>query len=244
MIESQASSVLLTIEEQVELVKHGDSEIENYLLKIYQPFIAKCVSEVCKRYISRTKDDEFSIGLMAFNEAMYAYMPGKGSTFLTFARLVIKRKIIDYIRKEKNKIKATSLDELLQRDQIENPLEVSAAKAKYEYELDQSHRREEIKEFSMKLKEFKLSFDDLTRVSPKHKDARESAINVAKILFNDVKLKEYVLTKKKVPIKSLVNLVDVSKKTLERNRKFILAIFIILNEDYVYLKEYLRGIDL
>jgi len=43
-------------------------------------------------------------------------------------------------------------------------------------------------------------------------------------------------------MKDLVNKVNVSKKTLERNRKFILAMFIVLNEDYVYLKDYLRGV--
>lgn len=41
-------------------------------------------------------------------------------------------------------------------------------------------------------------------------------------------------------MKELTRHVKVSKKTLERNRKYILAIFIILSEDYIYLKEYIK----
>lgn len=57
---------------------------------------------VCKRYIDQEQDDEFSIGLIAFNEAIDSFHEGKGSSFFTFARLVISRKVIDYIRQQKH----------------------------------------------------------------------------------------------------------------------------------------------
>ncbi|SEQ39985.1 RNA polymerase sigma factor [Virgibacillus subterraneus] len=232
----------MPLDEMIASVQRGDQTLQNYLLKSYQPFIAKCVSEVCKRYIDPQKDDEFSIGLAAFNEAILSYSPDKGSSFLSFSKLVVKRKVIDYIRYVQRTPAAISLDESFDEEQMENPTEIVAVKEIYQQEQEAWHRREEIMDFKEKLRVYKLSLVELTEASPKHKDARESAVAVARKLYNDTDLREYVYQKKKLPIKDLVKIVDVSKKTLERNRKFILAIFVVLDEDYMYLKEYLKGV--
>ncbi|MFZ3577351.1 RNA polymerase sigma-I factor [Virgibacillus sp. DJP39] len=230
------------LEEMISSAKAGDKEVQNYLLKMYQPYIAKCVSEVCKRFIDPKRDDEFSVGLFAFNEAIQTYSSDKGSSFLSFAKLVVKRKVIDYIRFVKKTPTTASLDQSYDEEKMENPAELVAVNEKYQIEQDAWYRREEINDFKKKLLEYKLTLTELTEASPKHKDARESAIRTAKILYQDVQLREYVEHKKRLPIKELVKRVDVSKKTLERNRKFILAIFIVLDEDYLYLKDYLKGV--
>lgn len=231
-----------SLKEMITSVQSGDEYAQNYLLKTYQPFIAKCVSEVCKRYIDPKKDDEFSVGLAAFNEAILTYSPERGSSFLSFAKLVVKRKVIDYIRYVQKTPIAASLDESYDEEQMENPSEIIAVKEIYREEQEALHRREEIAEFNEKLKMYKLTLTELTEISPKHRDARDSAIHTARILFNDPALKEFVERKKKLPIKALVKKVSVSKKTLERNRKYILAIFIVLSNDFVYLKDYLKGV--
>lgn len=223
-------------------VQEGDKLAQNYLLKTYQPFIAKCVSEVCKRYIDPKRDDEFSIGLAAFNEAMLTYSAERGSSFLSFAKLVVKRKVIDYIRYVQKTPISASLDESYDEEQMENPSEIVAVKEKYQQEQEAWYRRQEIAEFKEKLQDYNLTLMELAEVSPKHRDARDSAVKTARILFNDLELRDHVLQKKKLPIKDLVKKVQVSKKTLERNRKYILAIFIVLGEDFVYLKDYLKGV--
>ncbi|MGP4076520.1 RNA polymerase sigma-I factor [Halobacillus sp. K22] len=228
---------------QIESVKQGDEETRNELLKQYQPFIAKSVSEVCKRYIDPGKDDEFSIGLSAFNEAIQAYSCDKGSSFLSFARLVIKRKVIDHIRNERKNPQAVSLDELNhEEEQMENPSEVAAARERHQMEKEAWYRREEIHEFKEQLKKYDLSLDDLVDASPKHKDARDSAVQTARIVYHHKALREQVLHKGRLPMKELVREVDVSKKTLERNRKFIIALVLIFDGDYVYLNDYLKGV--
>ncbi|GEN53064.1 RNA polymerase sigma factor SigI [Halobacillus faecis] len=234
-----------SLDEQVASAKQGDDDARNEMLKQYQPFIAKSVSEVCKRYIDPKKDDEFSIGLLAFNEAIQSYSCDKGSSFLSFARLVIKRKVIDYIRNEQKRVQVTSLDEdFHDEDQMENPVEISAAKEKFQLETEAWHRKEEILEFQAQLQKYKLSFDELIDASPKHRDARESAVQVARLVYEDEFLCSQVIDKGRLPIKDLVDRVDVSKKTLERNRKFIIALVLILNGDYVYLKDYLKGVGM
>ncbi|QKY68476.1 RNA polymerase sigma-I factor [Lentibacillus sp. CBA3610] len=242
MLMSDQPLTEIPLEDMIVSAQEGDYMIQNYLLKSYQPFIAKSVSEVCKRYIDPKTDDEFSVGLNAFNEAIMSYCPGKGSSFLAFAKLVVKRKVIDYIRYVQKTPVAVSLDENYDEEQMENPVEVVAVKAYYREAQNTWNLREEILDFKEKLRSYKLSLIELTEVSPKHKDARETAISVARILHNDEKLRAFVQKKKKLPLKNLANQVNVSKKTLERNRKFILAIFIILEEDYTYLKEYLKGV--
>lgn len=232
-----------SLEEQVIAAQNGQSDITNHLLQKYRPFIAKTVSEVCKRFIDPNRDDEFSIGLIAFHEAIDAYSSEKGSSFLSFAKLVIKRKVIDYIRSEKRKVAVASIDHFYDdEDYSENPEEIKAANEQYTMQMEAMQRQEEIKDYQIKLKRYQLSFEELTKISPKHKDARESAIKVAKLLYEEEDLRNYVFDKKKLPIKDLEAKVDVSKKTLERNRRYIIAIFIILCEDYLYLKEYLKGV--
>ncbi|GGA73073.1 RNA polymerase sigma factor SigI [Ornithinibacillus halotolerans] len=230
------------LEELVTRAQSGDEDTQNYLLKKYQPFIAKCVSEVCKRYIDPERDDEFSIGLTAFNDAMRLFSPERGSSFLTFANLVIKRKVIDYIRSQNKYPQSISLDETYDEENMENPTEIEAVRDKYQQEQEGWYRREEILDFKKKLATYKLSIADLVEVAPKHRDARETAVSIARLIHDNHELSEYVEQKKKLPIKQLSSKVEVSKKTLERNRKFILAIFIILRGDYVFLKDYLKGV--
>jgi RNA polymerase sigma factor len=232
----------IPLEELITNAQKGDETALNFLLKNYQPFIAKCVSEVCKRYIDPDRDDEFSIGLSAFNEAIRLFSKDRGSSFLTFANLIIKRKVIDYIRSQNKYPAAISLDETYDAEKMENPIEIEAVKDIYQQEQEAWYRRQEILEFKEKLATYKLTLLELSEVAPKHRDARDSAVKIARVLREDPKLRDFVEQKKKLPIKELAKQVDVSKKTLERNRKFILAIFIILGEDYVFLHDYLKGV--
>ncbi|KAB8138986.1 RNA polymerase sigma-I factor [Gracilibacillus oryzae] len=243
MMESKLMDRKYTLEEQIEIIQRGDEQLQDEIIKAYQPFIAKCVSEVCKRYIEK-ENDEFSVGLIAFHEAIQGFSREKGSSFLSFAQVIIKRRVIDYIRKEQRQNVYQSLDSHDSDEIGENPLEASEAKKVFQLEEDTWHRKQEIIDLSQKLAEYKITFQELTEISPKHRDARESAVFAAKQLVEDTELREYVMEKKRVPIKKLLKLVSVSKKTLERNRKYILTIFIILTGDYMYLREYLEGVDL
>ncbi len=230
----------IPLKDMIASAQEGDCAVHNHLLKSYQPFVAKCTSEVCKRYIDPMRDDEFSIGLAAFNDAIMSYSSKKGSSFLSFAKLVIKRKVIDYIRYVQKIPNAASLDEAYEDEQMENLLEIAAIREIYQEKQKAWYIRDEMIDFKEQLQSYDLSLVQLAKASPKHKDARRTAITVAKILFREPVLKDYVERKKKLPIKDLTQKVHVSKKTLERNRKFILATFIILTGDFTYLKEYLK----
>lgn len=232
-----------TLEETVILIQQGDQALLNETIASYKPFIAKTVSSVCKRYIHES-DDEFSIGLIAFNEAIEKYMPERGRSLLSFAEVLIKRRVIDYIRKQtKSQHISYDFDGIVNDDEspgtaIVNELSFEEYKKRKEEDI----RRDEIVHFSELLRTFELSFSDLVENSPKHTDARKNAIQIASILVDHPDLRNLLLEKKRLPIKQLEEMVDVSRKTIERNRKYIIAISLILLNDYMYLKDYIKGV--
>ncbi|WP_258535590.1 RNA polymerase sigma factor SigI [Bacillus sp. 03113] len=231
----------LTLEEKLTLIQQDNVDILNDLINEYQPFVAKTVSSVCKRYIYES-DDEFSIGLIAFHEAIKKYDHQKGCSLLSFAEVIIKRKVIDYIRYQ-SKSRNVSLAINDQEDDA-SPVSIEDSLSVEEYLkiLEIEERREEIKKFSQLLLHFDLSFQALVEHTPKHKDARKSAMSIAKIIADDLDLQTYLFETKKLPIKKLEKKVKVSRKTIERNRKYIVAISLILSGDYIYLKDYIKGV--
>jgi RNA polymerase sigma factor len=232
-----------TLEESVILIQQGNRNILNEIIEAYKPFIAKTVSSVCKRYIYET-DDEFSIGLIAFNEAIEKYSSERGSSLLSFSEVLIKRRVIDYIRKQ-TKNQHISMDLITEAHEDESAGTVIVNELSledYKKKADEQLRKEEIIHFQQLLKTFDLNFSDLVENSPKHTDARINAILVAKMLVENRELKEFLYEKKRLPIKQLEKMVDVSRKTIERNRKYIIAIALILSSDYVYMKDYLKGV--
>lgn len=170
-----------TLEESVSLIQQGDQLLLNEVIEAYKPFIAKSVSSVCKRYIYET-DDEFSIGLIAFNDSIEKYSPERGSSLLSFSEVLIKRRVIDYIRKQsKNQhirldLFNSEYEEESSGTVIVNELSIEDYKKKSDEEL----RIDEISQFQTLLASYDLSFNELIKNSPKHVDARMNAILVAK----------------------------------------------------------------
>jgi RNA polymerase sigma factor len=230
-----------TLEDKVLAIQKGDLLLQDELIHQYKPFIAKTVSQVCKRYINE-QDDEFSIGLIAFHESIEKYSTEKGSSLLSFAELIIKRRVIDFIRKESRQYSVNLDTNLDDEDSIQSKYEVEVSVDDFQKQLEKEHRRDEISHYQSVLKQFDLSFQDLVENSPKHSDARENAMKVANTVVQHAEFKRTLFEKKRLPIKDLEKHVQVSRKTIERNRKYIIAVCIIMASDYVYLKEYVRGV--
>lgn len=230
------------LEERIFMIQKGDQGLREALLSDYQPFIKTVVSKVCKRYIDQTMD-EYSIGLLAFNQAIDQYKKDQGSKFLSFADLVIRRRVIDYIRKEARRNQNEWLDQptINEDEEMEESLvQQKAAMDVYQRELESENRVAEIEAYENELQKFEISFEALSQQSPKHADARENAKQVAWELANDPELAKSFLETKQLPIKELLNRVTCSRKTVERNRKYIIAITLIYMGQYPSLKAYIE----
>ncbi|WP_154098048.1 RNA polymerase sigma-I factor [Bacillus coahuilensis] len=231
-----------SLEETALLIQGGEDSLLDETLEAYKPFIKKVVSRVCKRYIHET-DDEFSVGLWAFHEAIMKYDSNKGSSLLSFSDVIITRKVIDYIRKESKDqhLSLTALEKEDEKDQVFNPI-VDKLSIEHQKHQDQAlARREEINEYTMILKEYGLTLKDVVKHSPKHEDARLNAFQIAQLIIEREELLGYLREKKRLPMKELEELASVSRKTIERNRKYIIAVTIILSEQFYYLRDYLKG---
>lgn len=230
------------VEDRVLAIQQGADELRNQFITDYQPFVAKATSRFSKRYIDPTRDDEFSVALQAFNEAIDRYAEGNGASFLHFAETVIRRRLIDFVRKEQRhagQIPYSAFEVQDDEDHVMNPVEIDQAMSSFDEEQRAMDRRTEIIELNQQLQEYGIRFADLVDGSPKHADSRQSLILIGRRLGEDEELMKQLVGKKQLPIKELLDLVDVSRKTLERNRKYIIAIAIIHSGTYPYLSEYL-----
>lgn len=233
-----------TPEQWVARIQQGDLRMRNQFITDYQPYVAKVVSRFCKRYIDPARDDEFNIGLSAFNEAISQFSATAGSTFIGFSETVIRRRLIDYVRKEQkhsNQVPYSAFDTEDDEENVLNPIETQQALALYEKQHGMEERKSEIIDLNRCLAEFDIQFMDLVEASPRHSDSREVLLQIGKLLSENSAMMKILLNKRTLPIKELLNEVQVSRKTLERNRKFIIAVALIHNGPYPYLREYLHG---
>ncbi|EDL65107.1 RNA polymerase sigma-I factor [Bacillus sp. SG-1] len=222
-------------------IQEGNEEALNQVLVDYKPFVKKTVSSVCKRYIYES-DDEFSIGLIAFHDALLKYNSDRGASLLSFAEVIIKRKVIDYIRMNgRHQNISVEVNTETEDGEVQNRITDTLSMEEYDRARVANERKEEILAFTRKLKEYSLRFDDLVKNSPKHEDARQNAISIAELVVSTPSLLEYLQEKKRLPVKQLEKEVGFSRKTIERNRKYIIAITIIMMGDFNYLKDYLKG---
>lgn len=225
--------------------QRGNGVVREHLIKSYTPFILKTTSKVSGKYVRLGEDDEVSIGLMAFNEAIDCFDTSKKNSFLSFAETVIKRRLIDHFRKESAfGKKFVPLSSFEQEDEENNEgtyyyLESKQSVEAFRQDTAATERKEEIILFTQRLSEFGITFQELVEVSPKHEDARIRAMEVAGIIAADPEMRAHLSAKKELPLKTLEKKVGMSRKTLERQRKYIIAITLILIHEFDYLRQYI-----
>lgn len=231
------------LNELVLKAKRGDKKVMNDLLIAFTPFMKKTASFVCKRFVDE-HDDEFSIAMSGFHEAVLQFSPGENSSLTTFSHLIIKRRLFDHFRKEATRNDAIHLvkaeDETTGSDAQHYVFKQSSI-ASYSREQQAAERREEIMEYTKLLKDYGLSFHELAMSSPKHADSRKTAIHIAQIIAETPEFYTYLMANKRLPMKELETTVEVSRKTIERHRRHIIAVTLLLNSQFVYVKEYIKG---
>ncbi|UOF92730.1 RNA polymerase sigma factor SigI [Fodinisporobacter ferrooxydans] len=233
----------LSLEQLLADIQAGDEQARDAFIRKYIPFVAKVASQSSKRFIRQGEDDEFSIALSAFNEAINRYDQSKGANFLSFAETVIKRRLIDYFRSKSSRNRDIPLTEFEIEDDeknVINVVEVQKSIDEHTRQKEQMDRAEEILRYTEVLASFDIHFEELVELSPKHSDARQSAIEVARVISADPLLMKHLHEKKSLPLKQLLEHVKVSRKTIERQRKYIIAIALILSGDFELLQGYIR----
>lgn len=158
------ASYLNSPEDVIRRMRLGESHLRDFLIEYHWNYVLAVVSKTIGRSAHST--DEFSVGLLAFNEAIDDFDESRQVAFLSFAGLVINRRVIDHIRKNSRYSAISSFTTL------EEP-SVSFT--------DRLEIQEEIMEFRLALLSFGITLEDLIRLSPKHTGTRLPIANLLEL---------------------------------------------------------------
>ena len=206
-----------TLEERVLKAKKDEEEL-NMLIEEYKPFIASTLQKITGKFLQYGYDDELTIGMMAFKEAIDAYDKGKGK-FLNLAKQVITLREIDYYRKYKKLKNTIYLKEDYDiEDKETNHLMLNRAIEEYKCTNLNEMRKSEILEYKKELKEWGIEFVELVKVSPKQQKLKKTYKNIAQLIIQDQDMLNKLISMKRLPIKEI-------EKNITINRMFFASTF-------------------
>lgn len=214
----------------------ADSFISDYI-----PFIKAQVSKLMKRPVNIQQDDEYSVAMIAFHEAINGYSKTRG-TFLSYASLLMRNRIIDFWRKNNRHNQVISINApTSNKDQtIEDSLTDDE-----DYEENLAIReatKEEIIELSTQLRAFDVSLTDIADNSPKQERTLAACKRVVAYVKEDAELMEDFLRTKRLPLKKLTDGSKVARKTIERHRKYIIGLLLIYTNGYEIIRGHLAEV--
>ena len=199
-----------------------------------------------------TSDDEWSVALIAFNEAIRTWDEEKGP-FKPFASLVIRRRLADHLQSESRHAAEVSVEPYaLNGDYEEDDGSINARVRQSTYEFvgyadeastpGTSAAADEIEAVQQALRPYGFSFFDLTACSPKAEKTKNSCAKAVREILGSEELLGSMRKDRALPMKKLTGATGIERKLLERHRRYIIAAVEILKGDYPVLASYMRNI--
>ncbi len=243
---AKGERILEDLGEKVLAAKTDEREFDA-LVKSHRQWILRMAAEAAHHYVTDS-DDEWSVALMAFHEAVQSYDAGKGS-FRALAGVVIRRRVTDYLRSEGRHSAeiavmpgafdgeldaeeaggvSLSVQQKVAQDSLADSAEDRAGRA-----------RAEIAEMQEILGAYGFSFFDLADCSPKAEKTKKSCGQAVRTLLARAALLALMRLKRLLPIRELSEASGVIRKILERHRKYIIAAAEILDGDFPILASYM-----
>ena len=214
----------------------------NEIIKDYLPFIKSEACKVTGRIVVEGRDDEISIAMIAFHEAIESYSKMKGA-FLNYAALIIKRRIIDFYRKEKRHLETTSIDAPFgEDDQMTLVDTIQDKNDNYEKMAAREASRREIAELTTQLESFGVSLTDIADNCPKQKRTLDVCRRAIQYARDNPDIIDELMRTKRVPLAKLIDGTGVDRKTLERHRKYLLALLVIYSNGYEMIRGHLKQV--
>ena len=217
-----------------------DNHAADDLIRRYLPFIraesSKFMGKICTE-----SDDEFSIAMIAFHEAIIGYSWDRGA-FLTYAAMLIRNRLIDYTRKEKRHQGNLSLDIADGEDERTLLDQVADGRDVFAESFNLEATQQEIAELAGVLQTFGVSFADVADHSPKQERTKETCLAAIRYAMANRHLLDELLQTRKLPLTELVREAGCDRKTLERHRKYVLAMLVIQTNGYEIIRGHLRHV--
>lgn len=228
--------------EQIYKAKNNSREADN-LVRLYMGFIKSETVKFLGREPVLGQDDELSIAMIAFHESVLDYSRWNGS-FIAYARMHIKHRLIDYYRKEKRHRGLISLDTETEYEDSPALLDtLEETKNQLEEFKALSDTKAEINEYSEQLEKFSVDLTEIAENTPKQKRTLSACFKALEYMKGDSRLMENFLKTRKLPITEIAKNTKVDKKTLERHRKYLVAIVLAYTNGYDIIRNHIKGIN-
>lgn len=220
----------MKLEERI-IVAKNDLSKRNDIIREYMSFIRSCAGKTLGRLITDA-DDACSVAMLAFDEAIRNYDESKGK-FLSFAQLLIRRRVTDYLRKEYSVSKIIPFSSLVyEDDEGETVFEIEDKNAGYsDVAMEISCVKEELKEYG-------ISLFELPSAAPKFLKTKRGCHEVIRWMMQKPERIAAMKSRNTLPVKQILTSMKVNEKLIERHRKYIIAAVVILSGDYEVISEY------
>lgn len=220
-----------------------NSEDADGMIQQYMPFIKSETAKFIKRSPVQGQDDELSVAMFAFYETMMAYRSDKGS-FFRLASTGIRNRLIDHYRRERRHFHLVSLDEPSPDGEDDRTLleQLDSGQDEIAELTNRSAAKSEIIHFTKELREYGLSLTDVTENSPKQGRTLEACQLALEYAKSHPELLEKLEKSRKLPISQLAAGSGVERKTLERHRKYMVAIMLAYTNGFEIIREQLSEI--
>lgn len=210
------------------------SEERTHILRLTGRILGRAVTD---------SDDEWSIALMATSEALGSYDVSRGS-FWSYAAIVIRSRLNDWYRspasgrsEELMVAPDTFSGELTDSEDGTNALRREVAE-QTSVSVD-TGLRDEIEALTQELAPYGIDFFALAEVSPKTAKTRTACGEVLAAMRTPPPLIPLLRERKLLPIRELGQRIRVSRKLIDRHRRYLIAASLILSGDYPGLAEYM-----
>ena len=210
------------LEIRIQQCQSGNQEMRNILIKQYLPFIVKTTSYHLNQYIEVENNDELTIAMIAFDEAITKYDVTKGG-FISFAQKLIKNKLIDYQRTGDKEL-------IVSYDDPHNTIGAHIADTKNtETNIVE---KDELNAYELSLNRFGLSYENLIEHSPKHKKTRITAMSLGKKSSKEQLIVDKLYATKRLPITKVATKFRTTIKIIKRSKALITSVIIAYTEKF------------
>ncbi|HPY63869.1 MAG TPA: sigma-70 family RNA polymerase sigma factor [Bacillota bacterium] len=214
-----------------------DPDLTDDFIYQYLPFIKAETTRFLKRACD-DQDDELSIAMIAFHDAMNNYHRDRGA-FIPYASLVIRNRLTDYVRKEERHRRVISLEAPLDENlTLGDTIAVENHDPLQNEELQTTI--DEIMEFKEQLRSFDITLEELVEQTPKQQRSLDTCKKALAYTIENRTLLQGIVETGRLPLKEIADGAQVSRKTLERHRKYLVGIFLIFSNGYAYMRDHLN----
>lgn len=224
----------------IQKIQDGDHALREQFIADHLPFIKRIVRRATHSYFVE-HEDEFSIALTAYNQAIDHYQVGGDVPFEPYARLLIKNRLLDWFRRQSRISHEVVMSETDTDDGI--PLEERLADPQSVDVQQKIECEEAMVQLQAQLQQFGLSLPALVAKFPRHQDSRLLCVRLARRLSEDTILYDQLVRTHRLPGAELSRQCAIPLKTIEKNRASIIFLTQLMHSELQTIRTYLARFE-